>query len=58
MGHNSVVSDYPKSIRILRVDGLSTGSLDFRTSQYNSPKNASPQKYIFFERIRNIILNL
>ena len=28
MGHNSVVSGYPKSIGISRVDGLSTGSLD------------------------------
>ena len=25
MGHNSVVSGHPKSIRILWVDGLSTG---------------------------------
>ena len=24
MGHNSVVSDHPKSIRISRIDGLST----------------------------------
>ena len=27
MGHNSVVSGYPNSIGISRVDGLSTGSL-------------------------------
>ena len=32
MGHNSVVSGYPKSIGILRVDELSTGSSDFGTS--------------------------
>ena len=28
MGHNSVVSDHPKSIGISRVDGLSTGPPD------------------------------
>ena len=32
MGHNSVVSSYPKSIGIPRVDGLSTGPLGFRAS--------------------------
>ena len=29
MGHNSVVSGHPKSTGIPRVDGLSTGPLDF-----------------------------
>ena len=29
MGHNSVVSGYPKSTRILWVDGLSTGDPGF-----------------------------
>ena len=33
MGHNNVVSGYPKSIEILRVDGLSTGPLGFGASQ-------------------------
>ena len=33
MGHNSVVSGYPKSTRILRVDGLSMGPSRFRASQ-------------------------
>ena len=33
MGHNSVVSGYPKSIGIPQVDGLSTGSPGFRVSQ-------------------------
>ena len=33
MGHNSVVSSYPKSIEIPRVDGLSTGPSGFRASQ-------------------------
>ena len=28
MGHNSVVSGHPKSIEILRVDGLSMGPPD------------------------------
>ena len=28
MRHNSVVSGHPKSTRIPRIDGLSTGSLD------------------------------
>ena len=28
MGHNSVVSDHPKSIKIPRVDRLSTRPLD------------------------------
>ena len=28
MGHNSVVSGYPKSTGILQVDGLSMGPLD------------------------------
>ena len=28
MGHNGVVSDYPKSTEIPRVDGLSMGPLD------------------------------
>ena len=28
MGHNSVVSGYPKSTGILQVDGLSTGPPD------------------------------
>ena len=28
MGHNSVISGHPKSIRILRVDRLSTGPPD------------------------------
>ena len=34
MGYNSVVSGHPKSIRILWVDGLSTGSPSFRASQF------------------------
>ena len=29
MGHNSVVSSYPKSIEIPQVDGLSTEPLSF-----------------------------
>ena len=33
MGHNSVVSGYPKSIKIPRVDGLSTGPPDL--GRYN-----------------------
>ena len=33
MGHNSVVSGYPKSIGISRVDGMSTGPLGFGVSQ-------------------------
>ena len=33
MGHNSVVSGYPKSAGISRVDGLSTGSPGFGASQ-------------------------
>ena len=33
MGHNIVVSGYLKSIRILWVDGLSTGPPGFRASQ-------------------------
>ena len=33
MGHNSVVSGYPKSIGILRVDKLSTGPSGFGASQ-------------------------
>ena len=28
MGHNSMVSGHPKSIRILQVEGLSTRPLD------------------------------
>ena len=32
MGHNSVVSGYPKSIGIPRVDGLSMGPLDLGCS--------------------------
>ena len=32
MGHNSVVSGYPKSIGIPRVDGLSTGPPGFGLS--------------------------
>ena len=35
MGHNSVISGYPKSIGIPRVDELSTGPLDFRASQFS-----------------------
>ena len=33
MGHNSVVSGYPKSTGIPWVDGLSMGPLDFGVSQ-------------------------
>ena len=33
MGHNSVVSGYPKSTGIPRVEGLSTGSSSFGMSQ-------------------------
>ena len=33
MGHKSVVSGYPKSTRILRVDGLSMGPPGFGVSQ-------------------------
>ena len=33
MEHNSVVSGYPKSIGIPRVEGLSTGPLGFGESQ-------------------------
>ena len=33
MGHNSVVSGYPKSIGIPQVDGLLTGPLGFGESQ-------------------------
>ena len=33
MGQNSVVSSYPKSIGIPRVDGLSTGPSGFGASQ-------------------------
>ena len=33
MGHNSMVSGYPKSIGIPRVDGLSTGPSGFGVSQ-------------------------
>ena len=33
MGYNSVVSSYPKSIGILRVDGLSTGPSSFGASR-------------------------
>ena len=38
MGHNSVVSGHPKSIGILRVDGLSAGPLDLgcHTCEMNS----------------------
>ena len=32
MGHNSVVSGYPKSIGIPRVNGLSIGPLGFGAS--------------------------
>ena len=35
MGHNSVVSSYPKSIGIPWVDGLSTGPFGFGASQKN-----------------------
>ena len=33
MGHNSVISGYPKSIGIQWVDGLSTGPPGFGASQ-------------------------
>ena len=33
MGHNSVVSGYPKSTGIMRVEGLSMGPPSFRASQ-------------------------
>ena len=33
MGHNDLVSGYPKSTRIMRVDGLSTGPSGFLVSQ-------------------------
>ena len=33
MGHNSVVSSYPKSIGIPQVDGLSIGPPSFGVSQ-------------------------
>ena len=36
MGHNSVVSGYPKSTGIPRVDGLSTGRSGFGVSHYLS----------------------
>ena len=39
MGYNSVVSGYLKSIGILRIDGLSTGPPDFRTSQLHPEKS-------------------
>ena len=35
MGHNSVVSGYPKSIGIPRVNGLSTGPPDLGFHRYN-----------------------
>ena len=35
MRHNSVVSSYPKSTGILRVDGLSTGPTDFGVSHFH-----------------------
>ena len=34
MGHNSVVSSYPKSTGIPWVDGLSTGPPGFGSSQF------------------------
>ena len=37
MGHNSVISSYPKSIGIPQVDGISTGPPGFRASQYRLP---------------------
>ena len=33
MGHNNVVSSYPKSIGIPRIDRLSTGPSGFEASQ-------------------------
>ena len=36
MGHNSVVSGYPKSTGIPQVDGLSMGPPGFRASQRRS----------------------
>ena len=35
MGHHSVVSGYPKSIRTSQVEGLSTGPPGFEASQYH-----------------------
>ena len=34
MGHNNVVSGYPKSTIILQVDGLSTGPPGFGASHF------------------------
>ena len=36
MGHDSVVSGYPKSTEILRVDKLSTGPPGFGASQLDA----------------------
>ena len=38
MGHNSVVSGHPKSTRIPRVDGLSTGPSDLGRHKPNLDK--------------------
>ena len=49
MGQNSVVSGYPKSIGILRVEGLSTRSPGFGASHclpqnHSSPRFKAPEK--------------
>ena len=38
MGHNHVISGYPKSIGIPQVDGLSTGPPDLGCHKYNGCK--------------------
>ena len=40
MGHNSVVSGHPKSTRIPRVDGLSTGPPDLGHHMHSHPFQA------------------
>ena len=42
MVHNSVVSRQPKSIEILRVDGLSTGPLGFGRHIHSFEETTSP----------------
>ena len=43
MGHNSVVSGYPKSIGIPGVDGLSMGPPSFGASQHSSCTLCKPK---------------
>ena len=54
MGHNNVVSSYPKSIGISRVHGLSTGPPGFGVSQFRSTELRRSKReglFLFFSSL-------